>query len=84
MMDCVCCSDGSCDECDQRGRIRITKCPLEYITPATLELIKYAKLYKKGLPPILVGSLDLTRWFTSAADFIFSELDYWDRKTRLF
>lgn len=84
MLPCVNCSDGSCGDCDVRGKMRITRCPLEYVTPDVLDVIRCAELYEKGLPPVAGGSLDQTRWFVCAADFIFKELAYWKKKLRLF
>ncbi len=65
--------------------MRITSCPLYLITSEVLELIKIVKLSQKGIPPVAGGSLDQTRWFISATDFVMAELDFWDRsKQRLF
>jgi hypothetical protein len=39
----------------------------------TAELLTYAKLYDKGLPPVQGGALDQTKSFISACQFVWSE-----------
>jgi len=43
------------------------------VTEDVWEVIKYAELYQKGLPPIAGGALDQTQSFIEAARFIFEE-----------
>ncbi len=58
---------------------------MNFVTAEVLELIKIVKIAQKGTPPVAGGSLDQTRWFISAADFVMAELSFWDRsKSRLF
>jgi len=46
----------------------------------TWELIKYSKLFEKGLPPISGGVLDQAKNFIDGCNFIFSESEYWKKK----
>ncbi len=73
-MSCPACNDTGCDECKQNGRIEIVGCPLEYVTDNVWEVIRFAELYKKGLPPVHGGALDQAYCFIRAAEFIFSEI----------
>ena len=58
----------------------INCCPLEIITADVWEVINYAELYEKGLPPVAGGSLDQARCFIEAALFVFREKTYWENK----
>lgn len=62
-----------CDECDGQGEIDIDRCPLLVIAPDVWEVLKYAGLYEKGLPPVAGGALDQSDWFLSAAEYIFEQ-----------
>jgi len=53
---------------------------LDYITADIWELIEYAELYKKGLPPVAGGALDQSAGFVAAARFIFGEQDKHKKK----
>jgi len=66
------------------GKIRITGCPLEMIPPDVWEVIQYAELYEKGLPPIAGGVLDQAKNFIEACRFIFSEQRHWKNKLGIF
>lgn len=79
-MDCVVCSGNGCEECKDSGIIEITDCPLVLIPKDVWESIEFADLYEKGLPPIAGGSLDQTKSFVLAANFIFKEKAYWKKK----
>jgi len=59
------------------------QCPLEFIKSDEWEIIQYAKLYEKGLPPIAGGALDQSKCFLDAAGFIFNEFEYWKKKLGL-
>jgi len=61
----------------------LTCCPLEYITDDVIELIEYAELYEKGLPPVSGGALDQAKAFTDCCRIIFAEQAYWKRKFKL-
>lgn len=78
-MDCVMCSGNGCDECNESGIIEITDCPLVLIPKDVWEVIEFADLYEKGLPPIAGGSLDQMKGFILAANFIFKEKAYWKK-----
>jgi len=60
--------------------VEITQCPLTLIDNNVWEVIKFAGLYEKGLPPVAGGSLDQAKNFIDAASFIFSEQQYWKSK----
>ena len=47
-------------------------------------MIKLAKLYEKGLPPVAGGSLDQTQAFIEAAEFIFAEEAKYKKKLGIF
>jgi hypothetical protein len=79
-MQCPGCNGPGCDECRQSGACQIDCCPLEYIGWDTWELLDYAILYEKGLPPIAGGAMDQTAYFIAAARWIFEEMQYWKRK----
>ena len=79
-MKCISCDGNGCGECRDKGTLTIECCPLEYITEDAWEVIRYAELYEKGLPPVAGGALDQARCFVEAASFIFSEKTYWDNK----
>jgi hypothetical protein len=64
--------------------MKITCCPLEYISSDVWEVIRYANLYEKGLPPVTGGALDQAANFIDAAMYIFSVQTYWKNKLGLF
>ncbi len=37
------------------------------------EVLKYARLYSKGLPPVAGGALDQAQCFVDACDYIFEQ-----------
>ena len=82
-MECPDCNGSGCPICDDIGTLDLIGCPLEIIDPGTWELIDYADLYRKGLPPVAGGALDQTAFFLAAARWIFSEQNYWKRKIGL-
>jgi hypothetical protein len=82
--ECENCNGLGCEECDGTGRIRITSCPLEVITPDVWEAIRFAELYEKGLPPVAGGALDQAANFIEAAMYIFSVQNYWKNKLGVF
>lgn len=82
--ECSGCDGFGCDECDGTGKMKITCCPLEYITSDVWEVIRYANLYEKGLPPVAGGALDQAANFIEAAQYIFSVQAYWKNKLGAF
>jgi len=73
------CGGTGCGECGNIGSVDIVQCPLEIITADVWELLEYAELYKKGLPPVAGGALDQAKIFTEAARYIF-EIEGYVRK----
>ena len=83
-MKCPGCDGNGCGECDKKGTFDLTCCPLEYITDDVWEVIRYAELYEKGLPPVAGGALDQAKCFIEAAQFIMRENQYWKNKLGVF
>lgn len=79
-MQCTRCEGQGCNECDNKGRLEIAKCPLEYISDDVWEVIRFADLYEKGLPPVAGGALDQARSFIESAAFVMRENNYWKNK----
>jgi len=79
-MTCLICKGTGCSECNNAGQVDITQCPLEFINTEIWEVIKYVRLYEKGLPPVAGGALDQTYNFLLAADFVMAEEQYWKNK----
>ena len=79
-LECPGCNGFGCSECDDVGSIDIIECPLNIIDYATRDVIEYAILYEKGLPPIAGGALDQTANFIEAAAFVFAERAKWKAK----
>jgi hypothetical protein len=79
-MECLCCGGAGCGECSDSGLIKITDCPLKVVSDDVWEVIGYAELYEKGLPPVAGGALDQCRNFIDAANFIFQEKQYWKNR----
>ena len=80
---CPVCEGLSCEECNPEGKIKITCCPLEIITDDVLEVIEYADLFEKGLPPVAGGVLNQAKIFVEAARYIMDEKRYWKKKLGL-
>lgn len=83
-MMCPVCNDRGCFECDGRGQIEIVCCPMDYVTEDIIQLLEYAELFKKGLPPIAGGTLDQAKNFLSAARMVFNEQQIWKNKLGIF
>lgn len=79
-MECTECSGLGCKECKDVGTVDIEVCPLYCIGSDMQEVLEYADLYKKGLPPVMGGSLDQSKSFILACNFIFREQYYWKSK----
>lgn len=62
-IDCPLCEGAGCDECKQCGDFEIDSCPLGYVPRHIWHAIQLADLYRRGLPPIIGGSLDQSSWF---------------------
>ena len=83
MMNCTACGGIGCDEC-RDGRIEITQCPLEVITPDVWEVMELAQLYEKGLPPVAGGALDQASIFVQACRIIWNDEAVWKSKLGIF
>ena len=79
-MRCTGCGGEGCGDCDDKGILAITCCPLDYITDDVWEVIRFAELYEKGLPPVAGGALDQAGSFIEASVFVMRENDYWKNK----
>ena len=79
-MECMRCSGGGCSECGRTGNIEFINCPLEIVKAEVWDMLEYAKLYGRGLPPVHGGALDQAQNFLAACNFIFSEQAYWKAK----
>ena len=79
-MVCPICDGDGCVECDKKGRIEIPMCPLDYVTEDVWEVIRYAELFERGLPPVAGGVLDQAATFVEAANIIRHETNYWKAK----
>jgi len=58
----------------------VDRCPLKMVPADIWELLEFADLYAKGLPPIAGGTLDQAKGFTQACSFIWREEEYWKAK----
>lgn len=57
---------------------------MDYVTEDVIQMIEYAGLFKKGLPPIAGGTLDQAKNFLIAARMVFSEQQIWKNKLGIF
>lgn len=64
--------EGGCAECED-GQVTVSQCPLEVVGQEVWDVMRLARLYRRGLPPVFGGSLDQAAAFVDAADFIFAE-----------
>lgn len=83
-MECIECGGRGCKECEETGKLEITQCPLELITPDIWEVIEMAEFFEKGLPPVAGGVLDQAKIFIDACRFIFREQARWKKKLGIF
>ena len=79
-MICTSCGGSGCEKCNQAGTFDIAECPMNLISNEVMDVIEYAELWSKGLPPVAGGALDQAKCFVMAAQFIFSEQNYWKKK----
>ncbi|MHC4617208.1 MAG: hypothetical protein ACYTEQ_05585 [Planctomycetota bacterium] len=79
-MECVTCGGTGCRDCEQTGRLRLTQCPLAYVSRDIWQGIEYAELFEKGLPPVAGGVADQAKVFIDIARFIWQEQAYWKGK----
>lgn len=75
-MACPACGGKGCDQCDG-GEFAIDGCPRKMVSGDVWELIRHARLYDKGLPPVGGGVLDQTRSFTEGCEFVWAEENRW-------
>lgn len=72
---CPICDEQGCKACNESGYFELTQCGRKYAAEMG-ELVHYADLYEKGLPPVAGGALDQSAWFTDAAQC------FWHEKAR--
>lgn len=72
-INCPTCEGLGCEHCDKRGTVSIEACPQSLLDHETWELLHYAELYKKGLPPVSGGALDQGAKFSYCATHIWHE-----------
>ena len=53
------------------------------ITEDVWQIIRFAELFEKGLPPVSGGVLEQAKVFIEAAQFIMNEKAYWKSKLGL-
>lgn len=79
-MQCVVCDGRGCKECGNVGNQDLTGCPKEQVTSDIWELLDYADMYKKGLPPVQGGVLDQAFSFVQACRFVWYVEEYVKKK----
>jgi hypothetical protein len=57
------------------GLIEITCCPRKYVDAFYWELLRFARLFKNGSPPIAGGALDQEIWFLECCEYLWAEMD---------
>jgi len=72
---CPVCDQAGCDACGDSGMFEIDQCPRRYVDGFYWELLRFAKLFKRGTPPIQGGALDQEIWFLECCEFLWSEMD---------
>jgi len=66
---CPRCEEAGCDDCDGAGTFSLTSCPKKMLDWELVQVIRYAELFGKGLPPVAGGSLDQSAWFINLHSF---------------
>lgn len=79
-MSCVSCNGKGCEVCNESGYFYIAECPLEVVTEDVWDVMEYADLYKRGLPPVAGGALDQARVFTQACRIIWAEKKSYEKE----
>lgn len=72
-LQCVNCSGKGCEECGTTGWLVIDRCPHSMVDARVAEIVRYADLYEKGLPPVAGGALDQCQGFVDACVFLMRE-----------
>lgn len=72
---CPTCDRCGCDECGGIGYFDLCECPRKYVGSEYWELLRYAGLFRKGIPPIQGGALDQESWFMGACEYLWAEQD---------
>ena len=84
-IDCTVChnkdSEG-CHGCAGAGHFELTSCPALFVDAEIWELLGYAEMYSKGLPPVQGGTLEQSRWFSEFCRFAWNEQAYHKRKQK--
>ncbi len=66
---CPQCDEKGCEGCGHTGWLKITGCPQQWVGSDTIAFIRYAELFRKGLPPVSGGAMDQTQSFIVAERF---------------
>lgn len=72
-LECPSCGEKGCEECDEKGRLTVTSCPLRAVPLHLFRSLDLAQIYRRGLPPIAGGALDQSAWFVDLCQFAWSE-----------
>jgi len=67
------CNELGCPACDQLGYYLIPGCPKETIDQELLNCVSVIDFAKRGVMPVIGGSLDQSNWFLDAFHFMLEE-----------
>lgn len=85
-IDCTVCNNKDsegCYACGGAGHFALTSCPVSFVDAEIWELLGYASMYEKGLPPVNGGTLDQSKWFSEFCRFVWNEQAYHKAKRKL-
>lgn len=75
MVECPSCNGTCCEDCHGKGHFEITGCPsVEFVDTDLVMAIRYADLFRNGLPPVSGGVSDQSNWFVEFAQAWWSEV----------
>lgn len=63
LVECPVCESRGCAECKETGYFELTTCPAEFVDVDAAQAVRFAELFKKGVPPVAGGALDQESWF---------------------
>lgn len=76
----VCQGKHGCETCDGKTVLELAVCPLEYVDGDVWQLLQYAELYRRVLPPVTGGALDQAKAFVNAALFVMHETQQYKQR----